>query len=90
MNNDGVPSVEEATLHFFKTPYYYQTLWFRIVMMFGGAISVAFIAGSIYRYRIEKLNRKLQRQKIQIELERKATEAERLAKEQEIKLSKSL
>ncbi len=89
MNNDGVPSVEEATLHFFKTPYYYQTLWFRIVMMFGGGVSVAFIAGSIYRYRIEKLNRKLQRQKIQIELEKKATEAERLAKEQEIKLSKS-
>jgi class 3 adenylate cyclase/ligand-binding sensor domain-containing protein len=89
MNNDGVPSLEEATLRFYKTPYYYETAWFRIAMMIGAVTLFALTGGGVYRYRIKKLNEKLERQKFQIELEKKATEAERIAKEQEIELSES-
>ncbi|MCI5144371.1 MAG: hypothetical protein D3923_02325 [Candidatus Electrothrix sp. AR3] len=89
MNNDGIPSLMEATLHFFKMPYYYETMWFRILMMIAGMALIALIGGGIYRYRIKKLHTKLERQERQLELERKATEAERLAKEHEIELSES-
>ncbi|MCI5221821.1 MAG: hypothetical protein D3924_03905 [Candidatus Electrothrix sp. AR4] len=89
MNNDGIPSLEEARLDFFKAPYYYETVWFRIVMIIAGIVFVALAGGGIYRYRIKKLSEKLEQQKVQIELEKKATEAERIAKEQEIELSES-
>ncbi len=88
-NNDGIPSRNEASLHFFKTPYYYETLWFRILMIMVSIFLVGLIGVGIYRYRVKKLNAKLERQKLQIKLERKATEAERIAKEHEIELSEA-
>ncbi|RWX51891.1 Adenylate cyclase, class 3 [Candidatus Electrothrix marina] len=89
MNNDGIPSQEEAMLAFYKTPHYYERLWFRLAAALSLLLLLILEGVKVHRNRIKKLNHTLAQQKIQIELERKATRAERLAKEQEKELSES-
>ncbi|RWX45123.1 ligand-binding sensor domain-containing protein [Candidatus Electrothrix aarhusensis] len=89
MNNDGISSSDEAVLRFYRVPYYYETSWFRFLVIITGVFLVVLTGGFIYRHRVKKLNEELKHRKLQLELERKATEAERLAKEHVIQLSES-
>ncbi|XCN71414.1 MAG: two-component regulator propeller domain-containing protein [Candidatus Electrothrix aestuarii] len=89
MNNDGVSSSDEAVLRFYRTPYYYETSWFRFLVIIFSVILVALAGFLLYRHRVKRLNEELKRKKLQLELERKSTEMERLAKENEIRLSEA-
>ncbi|MCI5208736.1 MAG: hypothetical protein D3910_08070, partial [Candidatus Electrothrix sp. ATG2] len=89
VNNDGVSSSDEAVLYFYRTPYYYETSWFRLLLMIAGVSLVGLIGFFIYRHHVKKLNEELKRRNLQLELERKATEVERIAKEHEIQLSEA-
>ncbi len=89
MNNDGISSSDEAVLRFYRVPYYYETSWFRLLVIITIVLLVVLAGFSIYRYRVKKLNEELKRRKLQLELERKATEAERSAKEHVIQLSEA-
>ncbi|WLE96770.1 MAG: two-component regulator propeller domain-containing protein [Candidatus Electrothrix communis] len=89
MNNDGVPSQEEARLAFYKNPHYYERLWFRLATSLSVLLLLILTGIKAHRNRIKKLHHTLEQQKNQIELERKATRVERLAKEQERELSES-
>ncbi len=89
MNNDGVPSQEEARLAFYKKPHYYEQLYFRLAVGLSVLLLLILTGIKVHRNRIKKLHRTLKQQEIQIKLERKATRAERLAKEQEKALSES-
>lgn len=82
MNNDGVSSSHEAILPFHRTPYYHETVWFRILTIIAGVFLLALAGFYLYRYRVKKLNEEL-------ELERKATEVQRIAKEHVIQLSEA-
>jgi ligand-binding sensor domain-containing protein/class 3 adenylate cyclase len=88
MNNDGLSS-GEAVLRFYRVPYYYETSWFRFLVIITGFLLFVFAGFLIYRHRMRKLNEELKRRKLQLHLERKATEAERAAKEHEIRLSEA-
>ncbi|CAK8718474.1 Ligand-binding sensor domain-containing protein [Candidatus Electrothrix laxa] len=89
MNNDGISSSDEAVLRFYRVPYYYETSWFRLLVIITSVFLVILTGFSLYRYRVKKLNEELNRRKLQLELERKATEAERSAKEHVIQLSEA-
>jgi len=89
MNNDGISSSDEAVLRFYRVPYYYETSWFRLLVTITSVFLVVLAGFSIYRHRVKTLNEELQRRKLQLELERKATEAERHAKEHVIQLSEA-
>ncbi|WP_339134561.1 MAG: two-component regulator propeller domain-containing protein [Candidatus Electrothrix sp. GW3-4] len=89
MNNDGIPSQEEARLPFYKNPHYYERLWFRLASALSVLLLLVLGGVKVHRDRIKKLNHTLEQQKLQIELAKKATRAERLAKEKERELSES-
>jgi hypothetical protein len=89
MNNDGILSSGEAVLRFYRVPYYYETSWFRLLVIITSVLLFILTGFLIYRHRMKRLNEELKRRKLQLELERKATEAERAAKEHEIRLSEA-
>ncbi|MCI5122042.1 MAG: hypothetical protein D3908_12790, partial [Candidatus Electrothrix sp. AUS4] len=62
MNNDGVPSQEEAKLAFYKAPHYYERLWFRLTIILS--ILLVLILGGIraHRNRVKKLSHTLEQQ----------------------------
>ncbi|WP_446010367.1 ligand-binding sensor domain-containing protein [Candidatus Electrothrix sp.] len=88
-NNDGVSSSDDAVLRFYRVPYYYETSWFRFLVIITSVFLFILAGVLIYRHRVKKLNLELKRRKLQLELERKATEVERAAKEHEIRLSEA-
>ncbi|MCI5141712.1 MAG: hypothetical protein D3909_08285, partial [Candidatus Electrothrix sp. ATG1] len=75
MNNDGVPSLEEARLVFYKTPHYYERLWFHLGSALLLLLLMILIGVKIHRNRIKKLNQTLEQQQRQIELEKELSES---------------
>ncbi|HPW91450.1 MAG TPA: two-component regulator propeller domain-containing protein [Verrucomicrobiota bacterium] len=74
-NNDGVWNEEGATLALEVRPYFWQTLWFKIL---GGILLVGGSGGAIGFYERRKARRKLERVQQQRALER---ERARIAKD---------
>lgn len=71
MNNDGIPSQEEARLPFYKNPHYYERLWFRLASALSVLLLLVLGGVKVHRDRIKKLNHTLEQQKLQIELAKK-------------------
>lgn len=53
-NNDGVWNETGASVSFYLKPYFYQTLWFYMICLFG----VIFFTVGIYRLRVKRLQKR--------------------------------
>ena len=62
-NNDGVWSKQEATIKVIVTPPFWQTWWFRIIVM-------AFLAGLLYAFHKYRLNKLLEIERTRVRIAR--------------------
>ena len=90
MNSDGVVSRNTAQMVITKLPHFYETNWFRFLVALVMVLIIVIIFRIIQGIRLRQLTEKLEKQEVLLELEKRATEVERTAKEMEIELNRAI
>jgi len=62
MNDDGFWNDQGATLAFVVQPFYWQTLWFRILTVLVSGSSLAAVVTGLHRNRLSRMQERLQQQ----------------------------